>query len=64
LRHGGELDRLDAQHPAPTRLIPEAILERLLGVLIAEVDVDRFGIAGLNERVKAHGVGQYSASRG
>jgi hypothetical protein len=39
---------LNAQQPAPSRLIPETVLERTLRVLLADVDVDRFGIAGLD----------------
>jgi hypothetical protein len=44
------------------RLIPETVLERTLRVLLAEVDVDRFGIAGLDKRLQAHRVQRYSAS--
>jgi hypothetical protein len=34
------------------RLISEAILKRASRVLLAEVNVDRFGIAGRNERYR------------
>jgi hypothetical protein len=34
--------------------VPRAILERPPRVLLTEVDVDRFGIAGLDKRVQAH----------
>jgi hypothetical protein len=43
-----ELDRLDTEKATPLRLIPETVLERLVCVLFAEVDVDRFGIVGLD----------------
>jgi hypothetical protein len=42
---------LDAQQTAPLGLIPEAILELTLGVLLAEVNVDRLPLARLNECV-------------
>lgn len=36
------------------RLIAEAILERPLGIRFAEIDIDRFRIASLHERVQMH----------
>jgi hypothetical protein len=38
----------------PVRLVPEAVLERVLRIFFREVDVDRFGVAGLDERVETH----------
>jgi hypothetical protein len=38
------LERRDAERP-------ETVLERAAGVVLAEVDVYRLGIAGLDERV-------------
>jgi hypothetical protein len=52
----GELDGLDTQQPTPLRLIPETVLQRPLRILLAQVHVDRFGIAGLDKRVQAHRV--------
>ena len=56
-RHRGRLrriDRLDTQQAAPLRLVAEAVLECALRVLLAEVHVDCFGIAGLDQCVQAH----------
>jgi hypothetical protein len=61
---GGELDFFDAQHPAPLGFVPAAIIERPLGILLAQVHVDRFGIASLDKRVQAHRMEPYSATRG
>jgi hypothetical protein len=36
------------------RFIPQTVLERALSVVLAEVDVDRLGIIGLDERVQTH----------
>jgi hypothetical protein len=33
------------------RLIPQTVLEGALGVVLAQVDLDRLGIAGFDERV-------------
>jgi hypothetical protein len=49
-----EFDRFHAKQTAPVRLIPETVLKGALRVLLAEVDVDRFTIAGLNKRAQAH----------
>ena len=54
LQHTGELDLLDTKQSMPVGLVPKAVLKRPLRVLLAQVDVDRFGIAGFDERVKAH----------
>jgi hypothetical protein len=54
LQHSSELDLIDAQKPSPVRLIPEAVLERALRIVLAEIDVDRFGVAGFDERVETH----------
>jgi hypothetical protein len=43
-----QFDRLDTQPTIPLRLIPKTLLRSPLCVLLAEVDVDRFGIAGLD----------------
>src|SRR5205814_184702 len=64
LQRAAELDLLDAQQAMPVGLIVKAVLERVLGVPFAEEDVDRFGIAGLDERVQAHSRERYSAIHG
>jgi hypothetical protein len=33
------------------RLIPQTVLDGALGVVLAEVDVDRLGVTSLDERV-------------
>jgi hypothetical protein len=48
LQHAREFHLFDAQLAAPTRLILEAVLKRVLSVFLAEVDVDCFGIAGFD----------------
>ena len=47
-----ELDFLDAQQRA-TRLVTETVLKGALRVPLAQVDVDRFGIASLDKRGEA-----------
>ncbi len=42
------------EEAAPLGFIPEAILEGVLRVLLAEVDVDRFGVAGFDEGIETH----------
>ena len=51
-----ELDLLDAEDPAPLRLITQTVLERLLRVSLGKVNVDGLGISGLNERIQTHQV--------
>jgi len=36
------------------RLVAEAALKRALGILIAQIDVDRLRISSLHERIQAH----------
>jgi hypothetical protein len=43
-----ELDCLDAQQSSPLRLVPQAVVERALCVLLREVDVDRLRVTSLN----------------
>jgi len=57
-----ELDLGHLEAAAPVRLVPEAVLERPLRVLLAEVDVDRLGVAGLDERIQ-HGAEPRTAER-
>jgi hypothetical protein len=54
-RIGGasELELLNTQQALPLRLIAQTIFERPFRVLPAQVDVDRLGVAGLDERVQA-----------
>lgn len=42
------------EQTAPVGFVSEAVLERALGVLLAEEDVDRFRVTGLDERAQAH----------
>jgi len=49
-----KLDFLDAQQSTPLRFIAQAVVERPLRILLAQVHVDRFGIASLNECIQAH----------
>jgi hypothetical protein len=49
-----ELDRLDSQRSGPAGLVVERVLERRLGVLLAEEEVDRFRVAEFYERIGAH----------
>jgi hypothetical protein len=42
-------------NPRHFRLIPQAALKRALRVMLGQKDVDRFGVAGLDERVEPHG---------
>jgi len=55
-----ELDLLNAKQPAPVRLIPKAVIESALGILLREVDVDRLRVTSRNERVQARRRGTYS----
>jgi hypothetical protein len=45
-----ELDVLDPQGSAPLRLVPQAVLERPLRVLLSEVNVYRLRVASLDKR--------------
>jgi hypothetical protein len=49
---GAEFNRVDAEYAAPFGLIAQAIFERLLRLLLAQVRVDRFGIAGRPRRTR------------
>jgi hypothetical protein len=50
-----QLDRLDEERADPVRLVSEALLEHKPGVLFAREEVDRIGVAKLDERIRAHG---------
>jgi hypothetical protein len=50
----GNVELVDSKETLPLRFIPQTVLERPLCVVLAEVDVDRLGIIGLDERVQTH----------
>ena len=54
LQNAGELDLLDAKQPTPLGFIPETVLQRVVRVLLAQVNVDRFGISGFDQRLQPH----------
>ena len=59
-----QLDFFHFEAAAPLGLIPQAVLEHTLGVLLANEELYRFRVVKLGERIQAHRIGPYSASRG
>jgi hypothetical protein len=49
-----ELDLFHLEDPAPLGLVPQTVLKRPLGVLLAEVELYRLRVVKLGERVQAH----------
>ena len=50
-----ELDLGHLGTPAPVWLIPEAVFERTLGVLLGDEELYRFRVVKLGQRIQTHG---------